>query len=194
MTIRFVVLAVVVSAQFLVPYSLIHRWERVHEEGELFRFVTQPIDPVDPFQGRYVALNIEQNYIFDPAAYTRLVERQQRGFALVDVDDDGFARFSSWSDERPANGAYLATGAYRGTVNFNRNNPREESQKVLRLKIPFSRYYMPETKAPLAEIEAATANREGHCWVEVRILEGQAVIEDVKIDGQSLRDLVTIPR
>ena len=56
-------LGVVIAAQFYVPASMIMKHERVLRNGELFRFKTQPFDPADPFQGRYVRLRYSEAYI-----------------------------------------------------------------------------------------------------------------------------------
>ena len=48
---------------------------------------------------------------------------------------------------------------------------------------------MDEAKAPRAERMARDAGRTTNCWAEVRILDGRAVIDDVYIQGRSLRVL-----
>ena len=70
-------------------------------------------------------------------------------------------------------------GSYR-----NRNN-----NNTFRIDIPFDRYYMDEAKAPRAERLVRESTRSTTCWVNIRSLDGKAVIEDVFAEGQSLRDL-----
>ncbi len=57
------VLTLVIVAQFAAVGSLIAKHERVLREGTVHRFRTRPIDPADPFQGRYVQLVYERDYI-----------------------------------------------------------------------------------------------------------------------------------
>ncbi|MGB0413684.1 MAG: hypothetical protein ACPGJU_04495, partial [Coraliomargarita sp.] len=64
-----------------------------------------------------------------------------------------------------------------------------QSEIEVRIDIPFDRFYMDEAKAPRAEIIARESSRDKTCWVEVRILNGSAVIEDVVVEGLSLREL-----
>ena len=59
----------------------------------------------------------------------------------------------------------------------------------VRIDIPFDRFYMDEAKAPRAERIVRNSTRSTNCWVNVRILDGKAVIEDVFAEGQSIRDL-----
>ena len=62
-----ILLGLTVAVQLWVPASMILKHERVLREGmrvnELFRLRTQPFDPADPFQGRYVWLQFINDYI-----------------------------------------------------------------------------------------------------------------------------------
>ena len=59
----------------------------------------------------------------------------------------------------------------------------------MRFDLPFDRFYMDEAKAPRAETLARESTRQTNCWANVRILNGDAVLEDVYAEGQSLRQL-----
>jgi uncharacterized membrane-anchored protein len=52
-------LGALIAVQFAVPLSMIRSRENILRNGELFSFKTRPIDPADPFQGRYVWLGID---------------------------------------------------------------------------------------------------------------------------------------
>jgi uncharacterized membrane-anchored protein len=56
---RLLVFAVVGLAQLAVPASLIWKREQTLRHGSVWKFRTAPVDPVDAFRGRYVALEFE---------------------------------------------------------------------------------------------------------------------------------------
>ncbi len=183
-----ILLTILVAVQFAVPFSLIRNKERILRNGEVYRFLTRPIDPADPFQGRYVRLAYQHNYIVWNEREPVDLDYRQRIYAIIEPGEDGFGRFTGWSHQRPASGTYLET-RYRGQHRpWNRATNTNE-YKGLRIDIPFNRFYMDEAKAPRAERLARRATRDTNCWAEVRILDGQAVIEDVYAEGQSLRAL-----
>jgi uncharacterized membrane-anchored protein len=183
-----IALGILIIAQFIVPFSMIQSRENILNNGELFKFRTRPIDPADPFQGRYVQLGIDMDYIPYPEDQKPDLAYKAVIFATLETDDDGFAHFTNWSYENPADGHFLKTrnkGQYRVWI----PETKKRIYKGMRLEIPFDRYYMEETKAPRAETLTREATRNTNCWVNVRILNGKAVIEDVFAEGQSLRDL-----
>lgn len=174
------ILGLCVIVQFAVPLGMIQGRERVLSQGEVFRFITQPIDPIDPFQGRYVSLRIDRDFI--PGTETELQEldRRQPVFARIATDADGFAYFSSWTLERPKQGAYLQT---RITGISRTWQDQEPIRRGMSIEVPFTRFYMDELKAPAAERQVAVASRNEQCWVQVRVLEGSALIENVFVNG-----------
>ncbi len=181
-------LGALIAIQFAVLAAMISGKERILRDGEAFRFKTRPIDPADPFRGRYVWLGFEDNYIPLPPGETPELRRRQPLFAHIETDEAGFARFSGWSLERPSAGAYLKT-RYQGDFFVFDQETKTSVRKGLRIDLPFDRYYMDEAKAPRAERAVAEATRATNCWAVVRVLNGKAVIEDVCVRGQSIRDL-----
>ncbi len=183
-----ILLLILVAAQFAVPFSLIQRKEHILRDGKVFRFLTRPIDPADPFQGRYVRLGFKHDHI--PWSETDSVDLGYKAkiYALIETGDDGFARFTGWSQEKPAQGNYLET-RYRGPYQRWNSETKSSVYKGMRIDIPFDRFYMDEAKAPHAEALARDSSRTTNCWAEVRIMDGKAVIEDVFAEGQSLREL-----
>jgi uncharacterized membrane-anchored protein len=182
------ILGILILVQFAVPFSMIRNREKILNHGALFKFKTRPIDPADPFQGRYVQLGIDKDYIPYPEDQKPDLNYKAVIFATVEADEDGFARFTDWNREKPANGNFLKTrnkGQHRVWI----PESKKRVYKGMRLDIPFDRYYMEETKAPRAETLTREATRNTNCWVNVRILNGKAVIEDVFAEGQSLRVL-----
>jgi len=183
-----ITLGVLIVAQLAVPFSMIKSRENILRNGELFRFKTRPIDPADPFQGRYVRLGYENDYI--PCSEDQKPDLVYKDpiYVSIETDSNGFARFTDWSRMPPVEGPFLKT-RYHGRKQERNQKTKEYIYKGIRLDIPFDRFYMDEAKAPRAEVLAREATRNTDCWAEVRILDGKAVIEDVFAEGQSLRDL-----
>jgi uncharacterized membrane-anchored protein len=183
-----ILLGLLIAVQFAVPFKMIQGKEKILKTGELFKFRTRPIDPADPFQGRYVRLGYRDNYISCPPDYNPELTHKEPIYAMLETDEDGFARFTDWSREKPASGHYLKT-RYTGMRSDWDNDRKTRTHKGFSLRLPFDRYYMDEAKAPRAERLARQATRSTNCWASVRILNGKSTIEDVYAEGQSLRIL-----
>ncbi len=67
-----------------------------------------------------------------------------------------------------------------------------ERQKEVSFNLEFDRYYMEENKAGEAETLYVEANRQNkkEAYALVYILEGKAVLDNVIIDGKSIKDWV----
>jgi len=197
MNLRVFFFTILVAAQIAVPLHMIQQRESVLRDGELFRFKTEPIDPVDPFQGRYVWLRIEEDYAPLSALETEGIAYNATGYATLGTDAEGFAHFTAWTHEKPTEtSSFLRTTALGPEKRWEEreDGTRQAAHQGLSIRIPFTRFYMDEAKAPRAEIRAREAARNKDCWVAVRILNGKAVIEDVIAKGQSLRDLASIKK
>ena len=170
--------------QLYIPAGQIRKYEDILRTGAVYKFRTAPVDPYDAFRGRYVALNY---------AGTEAVSRQGEKFnrhapAYVALQKDaaGFVHFGEISSETPARGDYLrveylyATGGSGDFAHF---------------RLPFDRFYMEESKAPLAEAAyrkfGNRRNREKDpTYVVVRIKDGRGVIEDLYIKDIPIRDFL----
>jgi len=183
-----IILGILIAAQLAIPFSMIRSRENILRNGELFRLKTRPIDPGDPFQGRYVWLGFEDDYIPYSKDDEPDFDYKAPIYASIETGEDGFAHFTEWHREKPAIGHFLKTRYLGKRIEW---DPEIEKStcKGLQLDIPFDRFYMEEAKAPRAERLARESTRSTNCWVAVRILNGKAVIEDVFAEGQSLREL-----
>ncbi|HSW14470.1 MAG TPA: GDYXXLXY domain-containing protein [Solimonas sp.] len=177
---KLLILALVCLAQWAVPGFLIARGEQTLAEGMAYRFRTAPVDPVDPFRGRYVALDFVAAQL--PAPKGRDYVSGQRLYAAISVDGDGYARLLLPEANPPAQGDWLPV-----TVQW------RDADGRLRLKLPFDRYYLDEQLAPEAERVYREGNRRGEpdarpAWASVRVRRGYAVLEELYIDGVPVRE------
>jgi uncharacterized membrane-anchored protein len=168
LVIGFCVLALI---QIWVPLSMIARREATLRQGTAFRFQTRPVDPYDPFRGRYVALQFVSDTV--PTKVARSYERGQMVFVGIEEGTNGYAKLSGVSVDRPQDGHYIRTKVYYHGGNSN-----------LHVKLPFNRFYMNEHDAPEAEIQFRRGQRgtprKAHALVRVR--SGMAVIEDLYVE------------
>ena len=167
--------------QIITPLSMIIKRESVLKNGGQFKFKTAPVDPYDAFRGRYVALKIEDNYV--PAIKETKLSRGQTVYALINVDSQGFAKFTTVTTVRPSDKPYIQTRITK---------MRHISQDKMYLDLPIDRYYMEEKAAPLAErIYQHYAQRgKQDAYIIVRIKDGFAVIESLYVGGQRIEDAV----
>ena len=164
------------AVQVGVPASMILHHENTLTGGEVYRFRCAPVDPVDPFRGRYVALDFEQSR-FAGAIPEQLVAGST-AYATLELDDEGFAIIASVTPSPPDDGDYL-------TVHIERRSPDSA-----RLALPFDRYYMEESLAPEAERAYRDLAVGKQAWVEVRVRDGHAVLEELYLDDRPVRDVL----
>ncbi len=188
---RLILLVLLLLVQVAVPLQLIRSREAVLEQGTPYRFKTRPIDPADPFQGRYVRLNFEATVVPCTEREAEEAGGRGQGYALLGVDEEGYARFTGWSRDRPESGDYLRTRSFGPAQQWNQETNSSEFQG-LRIELPFNRFHMEESKAPAAERIAADRTLEEDCWALVRIHHGRAVLEDVLVGGQPIGELAAL--
>ncbi|MFD0860966.1 GDYXXLXY domain-containing protein [Sungkyunkwania multivorans] len=165
-------------AQWLVPGNMIYLQERAIIAGTPYKFRTQPIDPSDPFRGKYITLNYELRSFETKDT----VNRNKDIYVYLEKDSLGFAKVSAIS-EKPLdldNDFVMAkaTGYYSGKQNF---------------RLPFDRFYMEESKAYDAELAVRRTQFDSlpnNCYALVYVEGATAVLTDVLIDDISIKEFV----
>jgi uncharacterized membrane-anchored protein len=175
---RLVLFVVLVVVQLAVAASAIIRSEIALRSGELYRFRLEPVDPVDAFRGRYVALRFVENHAPLPDGLSPLNNREV--FVPLIEDRDGFAAFGPVAVEKPESGAYLRL---RSGVEY----VDDQNRPAVWLALPFQRYYTTEELA--REVDRSLWRRGRRpAWVTVRVHHGTGVVEDLVIDGLPVRE------
>lgn len=175
--IAFIAFIVACLVQIGVPTGMVIHHEKVLKEGRVFRFKTAPVDPNDPFRGKYVQLRFDNNfaYVPDPNEWTA----GETAYATLYNDYDGFAQIETLEKILPADNQdclevkidYISDGA-------------------VYVKLPFDRFYLKENLAPQAEERYFEASRDTtvSTYALVHVKNGKAVLEDVQINGKSIKD------
>jgi len=179
-----VVLAVI---QWLVPGNIILKREKILKEGEIFKFLTEPIDPSDPFLGRYVHLNFKEKEFTRPRDLTaENIQTYTQAYVLLDKEKDGFAKIKNIQLTKPADHT-----SYVKAVVWSRS--MEGDSINFFITYPFENFYMDEFMAPKAE--EAFRRRQGDStkktYAVVSVLNGESVIKEVMIGDKPIRELLT---
>ena len=179
-----VVFVVAVVAQFWFPISTIIENNDILTTGEEFCIQTAPIDPADPFRGRYLEINIEarvsdkiRESLKDEGGYYK-----SNCYIRLIKGADGFAEVVEISDE-PLSGS--------GILKLDRVNVSDRNPTI---RLPFDRYYMAEDLAPEAEriYRNAIWRNDGEltAHVTIRVKNGRGVISGMYIEDVRIEDYV----
>ena len=176
--IAFILVALV---QIYVPAKIILDRAIVLNSGKEFKFKTAPIDPIDPFRGKYIDLNFNDNTV-----EIQNKENWARGetvFVLLTTDNNGFAKISSVSKAKPLD----SQDFLKAKIDY----ITYDAPKLV-IEYPFERFYMEESKAYDAEL---TYNRvlpdtTQVAYALVNIKNGESILKDVMINGISIVEIV----
>lgn len=153
---------------------MITKKEIVLTTGNEYRFKTKPVDPYDPFVGKYIVLSYDIDR-FNTTDGENYVEGQKI-YVYLGTDNEGYAKVEQVSTKAdPASGDYVEARV----DNFYDN--------TLHINYPFTRFYMNEYKAQPAEDAYNQANQWGtddriEAYALVRVKKGEAVLENVYIN------------
>ena len=189
---RLALFALVCAAQLGIPLTMAYRYERALREGALYRFRTEPVDPVDAFRGRYVAIRLRLEVPDD-------LDRRsgETVHATLARDPQGFAVARAVTGEAPASGDWIE-GKIGGPV-YEPQLPGVEPtgpprRLGTRIDVPLDRYYMEEGKAPAADRIWTEGQRQAETVARVRVRHGVAAIEGLDVNGVPIeRWIATLP-
>ncbi|MCU4166166.1 GDYXXLXY domain-containing protein [Carboxylicivirga caseinilyticus] len=171
----------VALVQLFVPSKMIWDREAILREGTEIKLKTAPIDPNDPFRGKYIVLDYEENSIKKDS--TESWSRGDEVFVYFSMDKDGFAKIESVS-RAIIDDNQLFVKATIGNRIWN-------DTAMIRVDYDFNRFYMEESKAKNAEIvhREALNDTSKISYALVSIMNGDAVVKDVFIDDVSVHEL-----
>ncbi|WP_055396680.1 GDYXXLXY domain-containing protein [Flagellimonas eckloniae] len=176
------VFVLVCLMQLSVPAKMIWDKEDVLASGKEYKFKTAPVDPNDPFRGKYITLRYDENTIEIPKEHDWA--RGDDIFISLTKDDDGFAKIKSVSKEKLSEKEDFVKAEVGYITSY--------TTTELIIDYPFDRFYMEESKAHDAELTYTESQLDttSVTYALVNIKNGDAVLKDVLIDGQSIREIV----
>jgi len=180
--------AAVCLVQLAVPASLIAKHEQTRSAGTPYRFQAAPVDPNDPYRGKYVALRYAVEREPVPFADQGFVYMgyNRRVYAELGTGPDGYARLVKVHDERPAGVDYIDVFTRHLAERAQGDNA---APTAIHVQLPFDRYYLPEDVAPQVEaayIEAAR-KAQSNTWAEVRVRDGHGALVGLFLDGKPVQ-------
>lgn len=169
--------------QLAAPLKMIYDKETVMSTGTEYKFRTAPIDPYDPFRGKYIILSFDANN-FEVNNDT-LWHQDDNIYVLLGVDSAGFARIVNVMKQEPLN----------DTPDYVKAKVQYAYDNKVTIEYDFNKFYMEEGKAQKAEDLYRKANsrwnndtlQEAYALVSVK--KGDAVIKDVIVNGKSVVEL-----
>ncbi len=177
--IYFIVFIVLAVVQIGTPLKMIFDKEDILISGTAYKFKTRPIDPTDPFRGKYITLQFEMNS-FTASDTTYVYGDEVRVY--IENDDEGFAKVARVSKEPFDFGSDYVMAKVTHTY----------TNKIM-FELPFNRFYMEETKAYDAEKAYRDVNRntkKDDVYALVYIKDGASVLKDVIIEGIPIQEYV----
>lgn len=168
--------------QWYVPAKMIVDQETVRTEGKVYKFKTAPVDPADPFRGKYIVLSFEADRFQVPDYKMWEGLRMQDVYVSI-TDSAGFARVSGVSITPPEETDY---------VKARLDDVSTYEPYTLWIEYPFERFYLEESKASEAEKLYWQSQRDSTqvTYAEVSVRNGEAALMDVKINDRSIADIV----
>ncbi len=167
-------------AQLAIPLKMVYDSEMTSRHGTEYKFRTSPIDPSDPFRGKYITLNFESASVNINNTDWKYGEE---AYVYIKADADGFAYVTNMS-HHPLD---IPNDYFKGKA-----SPVYDGK--MNIDFPFDRYYMEEGKAYEAETAYRDYNREDSlkkpAYALVVIKDGNSVLKDVIIDGMPIREFV----
>ena len=164
----------------VITFQIIN-YERVLKEGEVFYFKVLPLDPYDPFRGRYVTLRFE-NTNNAPLAEGEIAGETSKAYALLEHHEKG-DRIKEIRFKKPVQGDFLEVNVYSTT------RAKKGDSNTVYFSLPFDRFYMREDIAPKAE-KVLRARSGVNVKAKLRVREGKGVIEDLMVEQTPLSQYV----
>ncbi len=189
-----------ILAQILVPAWMLISRELTLRHGAVCLLQTAPVDPVDPFMGRYVDLRFKD-------LNSVVVDGPDRGqwstgkaiWISFKTNENSVAVIDSVHLEKPDNPLSVKARIRTSWPEMVPTDPpvtnrwgtveKRNSGKIgiSLTRLPFERYYMPEKLAPEAERAYNRAMADG-VYAKIRFRNGQAVLEDLLFGSTPVRD------
>ena len=176
----FILFILVAFIQLYLPAKVIYDQENLLNTGKEYKFRVAPIDPNDPFRGKYITVYFEENTI--EVENTDDWKINETVYINLTSDQNGFAKINGFSKVKPNQANYIKVKVQHAVTTEKKN---------LILKYPFERFYMEESKAPRAEKMYNELSRDTSqiAFALVNVKNGEGIIKDVLINGIPIREL-----
>ena len=181
----------------LIPVYVAISSQNVLNNGKLYKFKPLAYDPFDPFRGKFLRVNYDTNGI--PTDFD--FQEGETVYVSVAKDKQGFAYFEEAFKEPPKGKDYIESkitssgfGSDRRLEMIERmDDPdfeisEEDVRQRVSIDIPdnLGKYFINEDDALNAE--KVLAKHGENAYIAVRILDGQARLENIYVFNQPMLD------
>ncbi len=176
----FIFFIIIALLQLAVPAKLILDKENILTMGVPYKFRTAPVDPYDPFRGKYITLSFDANQFEVPNDSSW--QTNDIVYVHLGKDSAGYAKIKDITKQPPAD----------GNIDYVKARIQYAYDNMVTIDYTFNRFYMEESKAADAETtyRAMQWDTAQHVYALVNVKNGDAVIKDVMINDKSIADLV----
>lgn len=167
--------------QLYVPVSMVITHERVYSSGKTYKMELAPIDPNDPFRGKYIILSFKETTANLPK--TGNYSQGQDVYVCMKPDQNDFLQIDSIS----AGYQLLKSPAVCMKASI-RSITEYDGYKQAQLVYPFTRFYVEESKAATIEQRylKALGDTVNPSYGLLKVYNENVVVTDVIINGESL--------
>ncbi|MBN1970773.1 MAG: GDYXXLXY domain-containing protein [Candidatus Delongbacteria bacterium] len=173
---RKLLLIVLIIVQLAVPVYMIAKYEHILNEGKSYFFKIAPVDPYDPFRGKYLTIRVlEESITVDNSK-----DYHSGELVYLELDtSEKFAKIKNVYKFEP-----------EGSKDYIKASVRYVSISKLYFKFTFDRYFMEESKAPKAEKIYFDALRDTlkNSYIEVNSKDGDAIIKELYISEKPIKE------
>lgn len=158
------------------PIWMIMQENSTFNEGHAYKFKCAPVDPNDPFRGKYIRLRFERIEI----DRSSIEENEHPYYGKVETNEKGYA-FISEVDSKP----YIDAPSI-ALIEISSTN------KVITFELPLDRLYMNENKAQTAEdlYRGALRDSTQNVYAKVYINGDRFLLDNVYIDDIPLSETI----
>ena len=173
---KYLLFILMVIAQWYIPLKMLSNQQSVIAHGNEFHFLTKPVDPYDPFRGKFITLTFEEDQ-FEADYINQSFEGE--AYAEIASDDQGFAKIIALSKQVFSHESYIKIHV-KNVV----------GQKAF-FTLPFNKYFLNENLAETAEksVRFANSNLQLKCYAKVTVKNGDFALQDVMLEEQRISEL-----
>ena len=168
--------------QVYVPASIVFNQERIYFAGATYKMQLAPIDPNDPFRGKYIILSFRENITKLPED-SKLEEGKTVYVVMKPGKNDFLAIDSIASEFKSVKAPAVCIKASIGSISETSNGYKEAH-----IDYPFTRFYVEESKASEAEQRYLKAANDTNSlsYGLLSVYNENVLVNDVIINGESL--------
>ena len=171
------------AIQIYVAAKMIYIHETTLTKGTLYKLRTAPVDPSDPFRGKYITLRFEDNTLTVADVSEWPVGRQ--AYVTFEVDASGFARVNEIYAQPPSSQEDFLEIKIGNVIDHH-------DEQLIFVEFPFDRFYLEESKAAEAErlYQEALVNGDSETYALILVKKGHGTLADVMVGDVSVKNLI----